>query len=166
MVKVFPKRSNECPLMKDLYKEPQKYLSNMIFMNKEIERNGFKQFQFFPLRTSIIPKYCPLDTKALIEILIKENKNDYLKDIMNKKKKIWDTFFKLEHSVFRRKGYTFNYSISTDCFGVSIQFINNANLEKENESKKKMKKARIKAKKDCKNGIRKKKKKKEKRNQK
>ena len=56
----------------------------MIWMNVELEKIEGKMFQFMPLRTDIVPKYIPIDTKSLVEIFAK-NKNDYLKDIANTK---------------------------------------------------------------------------------
>jgi hypothetical protein len=132
-------------LLADIHEEPQKYLKYMIFINLEIEKLGFKQFQFFPLRTELTPKYCPLDTKSLIDILIKKNKNHYLSNIMELKEEIWRKFFKLDHSIFKMKNYQFNHFISTDCFSVSIQFIYKSYIEKENQLKKQMKETRNKA---------------------
>ena len=54
----------------DIKHYPQKYLTGMIYMNREIEKLGTKMFQFFPLRNNIIMKYIPLDTKALIDLFI------------------------------------------------------------------------------------------------
>ena len=36
----------------------------MIYMCLEIEKIGTASYQFFPLRTDIIPKYIPIDTKS------------------------------------------------------------------------------------------------------
>ena len=54
----------------DIKHYPQKYLTGMIYMNRQIEKLGTKMFQFFPLRNNIIMKYIPLDTKALIDLFI------------------------------------------------------------------------------------------------
>ena len=55
-----------------------------------------KSFQFFPLRTDIVPKFIPIDTKSLIELFIDEDKNFYLLDIENKKHELWNKYFKLD----------------------------------------------------------------------
>ena len=39
-------------------------------MNIQLEKIDAKMFQFMPLRTDIIPKNIPLDTKSLIEIFV------------------------------------------------------------------------------------------------
>jgi hypothetical protein len=52
----------------EIQTNPQHYLPAMIYMCLELEKLGVKSFQFFPLRTDIVPKYMPLDTKTLIEL--------------------------------------------------------------------------------------------------
>ena len=54
----------------DIQNEPQKYIKSMIYMCEQIEKEGTKLFQFFPLRTDITLKNIQLDTKSLIEIFI------------------------------------------------------------------------------------------------
>ena len=130
----------------DISNNPQKYIKSMIYMCLEIEKLGSKSFQFFPLRTNFYQKYCPIDTKTLIEIFIKENKNEYLSNIDKYKKSIWEKYFNLNDKIFKRKEYTFDYKISTDCYGVSIQFINNKYVEnvKNKKLNKKSKKQQLK----------------------
>jgi hypothetical protein len=65
----------------DIQNNPQKYFKSMIYMCLEIEKINTASYQFFPLRTDIIPKYIPIDTKSLIEIYIRENKNELLNNI-------------------------------------------------------------------------------------
>lgn len=48
----------------DIINNPQNYIKPMIYMCAEIEKCETKSFQFFPLRTDIIPKYIPIDTKS------------------------------------------------------------------------------------------------------
>jgi hypothetical protein len=62
-------------------------------MNIELEKINCKNYQFFPLQTNIIPKFIQIDTTSLIELLVSENKNDYLKDIENSKYFLWDEYF-------------------------------------------------------------------------
>ena len=47
----------------------------MIYMCLEIEKLETKSFQFFPLRTDIIVKFIPIDTKSIVEIFVKSDKN-------------------------------------------------------------------------------------------
>ena len=128
----------------DVKNNPHKYIKYMIYMCLELERLEVKSFQFFPLRTNISPKYIPLDTKSLIEILVdkekikelgKNVKQDLLDDIEGNKHILWSHYFNLNNPVFYQKDYSFDYRISTDCFGVSIQLIHNDFIEKSNQQK-------------------------------
>mgnify|MGYP003333813978 CR=1 FL=1 len=47
----------------------------MIWMNIELEKIERKMYQFMPIRTDLIPKFIPLDTKSLIEILVDKDKS-------------------------------------------------------------------------------------------
>jgi len=142
----------------DIEINPQKYIKHMIFMNLEIEKLKKKQFQFFPLRNDLNLKYIPLDSVIIVDLLMKmnkgEKKQEYLSDIINLKEKIWNSSFKLNHKIFKskcKKQYIFNHMIYTDGYGVSIQFINKNNIEKENNKKLNMKKAKEDMKEKCKN---------------
>ena len=121
---------------------PQKYLKYMINMNKLLEDKNLKQFQFFPLRTNCVPKYIQLGTKSLIEIFVKSDKNKYLLDIPAYKDELWRKYFNLNNKIFKVKHHSFDYSISTDGVAVSIRFIHDDYIEKENEIKQIMKQAR------------------------
>ena len=119
----------------DVQHYPQKYLKNMIYMCLELEKIDGKSFQFFPLRTSISPKYIPLDTASLIDLFITENKNTYFGDIDKYKKYIWENIFNISDSNFKQTNYSFDYRIQTDGFAVSIQLISNKMIA-ENKKKK------------------------------
>ena len=132
----------------DIKQNPQKYLRNMIYMCNEIESIGTKLFQFFPLRNNITAKYAPIDTKSLIEILVddemllccgKNVKQDLLNDIENNKHSIWSYYFNLNNKVFKQSNYSFDYRISTDCIGTSIQLIHNDFIETSKNNKLNMK---------------------------
>ncbi len=112
-------------------------------MCKELEKREIKMFQFFPLRTNIIPKYIPIDTTSIIELFITEHKNDYLTDVENCKDEIWNKYFKLDDKIFKQKNYTFDYKISTDCIGVSIQLLHNSFVESEKSKKRNKKNVKI-----------------------
>jgi hypothetical protein len=132
----------------DIKQNPQKYLRNMIYMCNEIESIGTKLFQFFPLRNNITSKYVPIDTKSLVEILVddemllcidKNVKQDLLNDIENNKHSIWSYYFNLNNKVFKQSNYSFDYRISTDCIGTSIQLIHNDFIETSKNKKLNMK---------------------------
>ena len=133
---IFPKDIKTITQL-DINGDPYKFIKNMIYMVIQLENNNQKLFQFFPLRTSIIPKYTTIDTKTLIE-LFEENKQEKLKDIEKYKKEIWKTYFKTDHDIFKMNNYSFNYLISTDCYAVSINFIHKNSLGKKNEKSKLM----------------------------
>lgn len=134
----------------DIENNPQKYIKGMIYMCLEIEKEGTKAFQFFPLRTDIIMKYCPIDTKSLIELFVEKDKNNYLTDIEHTKHDLWDKYFKLDKKVFKQKDYIFDHRISTDCFSVSIQLIHKDYVVKEQEKKTNMKNKKKEMKEKCK----------------
>jgi hypothetical protein len=144
----------------DVKNNPHKYIKNMIYMCLELERLEVKSFQFFPLRTNISPKYCPIDTKSIIEILVdkealvklkKNNQQELKDDIEGNKHSLWSHYFDLDNPVFYQKNYSFDYRISTDCLGVSIQLINNDLIEKANDQKHNRKNNKNKMKEICKN---------------
>jgi len=117
----------------------------MIKMNLELEKLKKKQFQVIPLRTEKVIKNIPIDTKSLIELLVKKVKGDkgekskFLLDIEKYKDEIWSRFFNLNKSIFRKKNFDFKYLIYTDCFSVSILFLHKSQTEKNkkiNEKKK------------------------------
>jgi hypothetical protein len=148
--KIYPSEFKESYQF-DIKNHPQKYIPGMIYMNKQIELIGTKMFQFFPLRNNIIMKYIPLDTKVLIDLFIEGEvifknidgneytvkKSDCLMDINGYKDSIWENFFDLKK--IKRKNYKFDYRISTDCFGVSLQMINKKFIEREQLKKQNMK---------------------------
>ncbi len=137
--KIIPEECHKNGYYYDIQIEPQKYLKNMIWINIELEKIDGKMFQFMPLRTDIIPKFIPIDTKTLIEIFVDKNKNNYLKDIENTKYELWNKYFNIN---VRLNNYVFNYTIITDCYSASIRYIHKKNIEEENNKKYKMKLAR------------------------
>jgi hypothetical protein len=134
----------------DITNNPQKYLKSMIYMCLELEKLEVKSFQFFPLRNNIIPKYISIDTKSIVELLVDEDKNTYLNDIEGYKDILWSKYFNFNDNVFRQKHYNFNFMISTDCYGASIQLIHNTFIEKEKDKKAKMKNMKRQIRENCK----------------
>ena len=132
----------------DIQNNPQRYLKSMIYMCEQIEKLETKLFQFFPLRTDIINKYVPLDTKSLIQLFIREDAGDLLDDVESNKEILWNKFFNINDSVFIQSNYQFDYKIYTDCYSVSIQMLRTDKVEDEKKKKlnKKNKKNEIKEK--------------------
>jgi hypothetical protein len=111
------------------------YLKCMYYMNKQIEIKKGRCFQFFPLHTKNYYNYIKFNTQSIIEIFSDNNKGKLLKQsgILDIKNKLWNEYFNLKK--IKLKGYTFNYEINTDFYGVSILFINNNDIEKNNKVK-------------------------------
>ena len=129
-------------LQNDIECHPQKYLKNMIYMCLELEDIETKLFQFFPLRTDIIPKFIAVDTKSIIELFIKTNKNEYLTELEEYKESIWNIYFDMNNKIFKQKNYEFDYRIMTDGLSVSLQMINKKYVEQNNQKKTNMKNKR------------------------
>ena len=129
-------------LQNDIECHSQKYIKNMIYMCLELEDNETKLFQFFPLRTDIIPKFIAIDTKSIIELLIETNKNEYFANIEEYKESIWDIYFNMNNKIFKQKNYEFDYRIMTDGLSVSIQMINKKYVGHNNQKKTNMKNKR------------------------
>ena len=136
---IIPKEVHKNGYYYDIQVKPQKYLKHMIWMNIELEKIEGKMYQFMPLRTDIIPKFIPIDTKSLIEIFVEKNKKKYLDDIENTKEELWSKYFNIDISL---KNYVFDYTIITDCYSASIRFIHKDKLQEEQDKKEKMRQAR------------------------
>ena len=132
--------------IEDLYVNPLKYLKHMIYMSKNLEKQGLKQFQFFPLRKKLIPAHITLDTRALID-LFSENKGKEFKKVTKIRDEVWGRLFHTNYKVFRRNNYSFNHMITTNGHDVSIIFRSNETYQKneeKNKRKEEQKKAEIK----------------------
>ncbi len=141
--RIFPENL-EHTYYEDINNNPQNYMKSMIYMCLKLEDNECKSFQFFPLRSDISPKYIPIDTKSIIEILVDSNisktlgYNTYgelLKNITEVKHLVWSYFFDISKPMFKQKNYSFDYRITSDCFGTSIQLIHNDLVAKSMEMK-------------------------------
>lgn len=134
----------------DLVCNPQDYLKSLYYMNNELEllnniikeenieiakknenmpknkkiksKPEIKLFHVIPQRTSIKPKYITIDTSALINLVMTKNVLKYLSDISKYKVEIWGNNFNMSKE-FKRKGYKFNYTITTDGVGCSVLLI-------------------------------------------
>ena len=120
-------------IKKDLYFDlehyPNKFLKCMLFMNAYLEENKLKMFQPISLRSDVKDKYITINTNALINMLPKlKHKEKYLADIRLCQKDIWSQIFNMKK--VKRKGFSFNYQISTDGHGVSVCIIDNKDINK------------------------------------
>lgn len=139
---------NEEKLKINIKIEPQKYLKGMIYMSLFLENKGLKTFQFFPLRTNKVVKYVQFDTITFTEVLYEQNlnstntmfhltQNALRNKVEQYKNSIWNEYFNLEHPIFKSKGKNFDYTIKTDGYAVSIQFVKDEDYDKNIENKKK-----------------------------
>ena len=124
----------------DITINPQKYLSHMFYVNEKLEELGVKLYQVIPIRSDCVLKNIHIDTKTLVELFIEEDKNKYLKNITDYRDEIWNKFTTIKRHI--NKGYTFDYTILTDAFSVSIRYIEPSKLVKQDKKKDNMRKAR------------------------
>ena len=131
-------------MLLDLHINPQKYLPSMIYMNRKIEKynnkliigdniKSFKMYSILPLRSSIIPKYIPIDTTIILDILIEKGITDLYKTGKNKEE-IWkysfkNLFNKKNKDLLKNNKYKFNDLIYTDGFVVSITQIKKGTIK-------------------------------------
>jgi hypothetical protein len=127
-------------IFKDINCNPQKYLSYMIYMNLKLEKLGCKMFHFFPLQTSIIPRYIPFDTSALVDLFISKHTNLYYSNITCLKDIIWKAFFNIK---FKKKNYVSNHTIITDGYSASVRFTHKKNVVKLDEINRKKQQGRV-----------------------
>jgi hypothetical protein len=119
----------------DIKHSPQKYIKNMIYMCIELEKINGKSYQFFPIRNNISPKYIPIDTAIIVDLFIKKDKREYLDNVGINKKKLWNILLNTSDSVFKQSKFSFDNLIYTDGLAVSVQLINNSQIEFENIKK-------------------------------
>ena len=131
---ILPKNINEISYS-NIHEDPQKFIPSMIYINLQLEKLEKKLYQVFPLRKSLIPHHIPIDTKILIDLFIDENKGYYFKKITELKDKIWKMFFKMDSNIFKMKNHKFDYYLTTDCYSVSIKFLNDKYEETEKKKK-------------------------------
>ena len=94
-------------------------------LNADDDHNQISTLNCFPLRTSIIPGYVSLDgTLLALNLMSDSSEATRIRNSLKEKlEHLWRMFFKLDNSIFRKKGYKFDHRISTDGVGCSIQFI-------------------------------------------
>jgi hypothetical protein len=118
-------------------KDPFKFLYYMIKINQRVEKYNnsltkdneskkMKLYQVMPQRTNIIPKYIPIDTTIILDILADKGISEYYQhkteqDITD----IWNMYFPGLHNRKNKKllktgNYKFNNLIYTDGYAVSL----------------------------------------------
>jgi hypothetical protein len=91
---------------------------------KQLNSHIIRLFQPLSLRKNNVPHYIQIDTATLINVLsTKGSKGKLLTSIKDNQHKVWNKYFKLDKSIFKKNGYNFNYTIQTDGIGCSLSFI-------------------------------------------
>lgn len=117
-----------------IYNTPQIFLPCMKYIVRQLETLEVKLPQFFPLRSSLIPKHITLDTKALIELFAPEGtKGKRLSKVRNNRNQVWGEIFRMNNKAFRRNNYTFKYMITTNGYDASILFAENNRFSADEE---------------------------------
>jgi hypothetical protein len=83
---------------------------------------------YVPLRTEVTTKYCTIDTKTVVQLFMKKQQN-FLDNIELFKDYIWSEHFATKHKIFKLNNYSFDHTILTDGYCVSIRFIHNSYIE-------------------------------------
>jgi len=113
----------------DLQCSPQDYLSCMITMMKEVEKEDLFLNNVFPLRSDIIPKHICIDTTSVVQLLLTKEfgkKGDLITkgNLKKREDEIWSFFFRTEKDCFQnKKNYSFHHMIKTDGVSCSILLI-------------------------------------------
>jgi hypothetical protein len=106
----------------DVKVAPQTYLKHMIWMSQEIEKQGKKMFQIFPLQNNIIPKHITICTTVLIELFERTNTLELRQNVFEKAYDIWDKYFIRKKFKYSKK-YVFNDEIMTDGYSCTSLFV-------------------------------------------
>ena len=115
-------------------KKKKSELSNELIDEYTIKKK-YACFQSVPIKSSFIIGYYGINSQSLLYIgdftgipgyINKRKTMDELGKDPKKKKMIWGRYFNLNHPIFQKqykKGYRFDYSISTDGFGCTLKFV-------------------------------------------
>jgi transposase len=129
---ILPTKSkfNQNSIYYDLKCTPFQYFPCMISMMKQVEKDGYKVCNVFPMRSGITPNYIRLDTTTLVHLLMRKEhgtKNEYLTEgnLKRNEDKIWNFFFRTELKCFKKTEYSFHNMLSTDGVSVSILLLRN-----------------------------------------
>ena len=108
---------------------------NILISRQKPEDKGkpVKTINCFPLQTSLIPGHVKIDTMTLIGNFIDKDRKFYRENGNQTKlfREIWSKIFNIDHPVFKKKGYMWDRTISTDGVSCSIHFVRK-DLYKEN----------------------------------
>ena len=143
---IIPSTYTEKKFESDIVKNTFSYVKCMCYMNKFIQSKELKSYQIFPIRTSCYPNYVKINTSALIDLFYdssveKLTKEECLKKAgdINYQEEVWNKYFNLKNEngyLFKHKGFSFNYELETDGYAVSLNFINDNEIENKEKKEK------------------------------
>ena len=112
----------------------------MLFINQNLENNkSKKKYQIIPLRTNLTPKFIPINTHSLVDIIDSKYLNNIKNYYHNNTKnglEVWNTFFNFNSDFIKKslnKGYVFNNVIYTNGYEIIYNFIDNKYSEGKNK---------------------------------
>ena len=104
----------------DIATQPLEYFNSYKILSTLFEFEDFKNFNFVPLSTSLIPRHITIDTTALCRMIYRTAVPPL---DLDKKHELWSQCFKLGKKEFKPKpGWYFDGMIRTDGVSVSILF--------------------------------------------
>jgi hypothetical protein len=125
---------------KELEKNPFIFIPNMLFINKNLENNkSKKKYQIIPIRTNMIPKFIPIYSDSLVDLLdstylLGEIKNYYHADT-KRSLKLFETYFDFSSKFIKntiKKGYKFSGTILTNGHEIIFNFFSQSYLKQKN----------------------------------
>ena len=143
-------------LEKELESEPYQFIQYMLFINKNLEKNkSKKKYQIIPLRTNLTPKFIPINTDSLVDLLDSPYLLDKIKNYYHNDSKkgliLFETYFDFTSKYIIntvKKGYLFSGLISTNGYEINYYYYSKSYYEKKEnfhnkgkEEKKKIKEA-------------------------
>ena len=104
----------------DVASQPLEYINSYQILSTLFESEDFKNFNFVPLSTSLIPRHITIDTTALCKMIHRTAVPQLNPD---SKHYLWSQCFKLGKKEFKPKvGWYFDGMIRTDGVSISILF--------------------------------------------
>ena len=149
---IIPFTYTESKFESDVEKNTFSYIKCMCYMNNFIQTKELKSYQIFPIKTNCYQNYIKINTSALIDLFYDsevetQSKIEFLTKAGNIdfQEEIWNKYFYLKNEngyLFKHKGFSFNYELETDGFAVSLNFINNNEIQNKEKKKAAFRKGR------------------------
>ena len=131
---LLPKIKSKLTHVENISINSNHYIVAMMKMVSILEKQNKKMFQCMPIRTNLSTISVPIDTFALKDIfnyMLPRSESNNMTH-----RQIWDMFFNIEDNY--KDDYTFNFSINTNGYKVSIIYIHKDELINKQEKSKRM----------------------------